>query len=128
MGKISVQNIINGLHFSWTSLKLDASAKHAEDSCRLGSIPSKIRWNWKELTSENKKVHLVGRIVRGKDQGGQCWHAVIVVPSKLENFKAAVDSGHLDVSDYGHSIFSGWGEDPPRETEKLWEPMDLLLG
>ena len=36
----------------------------------------------------------------------------------LNLIKAAVDS-HLDVSDYGHSIFSGWGEDPPRKTEKL---------
>ena len=81
-----------------------------EDSCRLGSIPFKIRWNWKELTSEDKKVHLVGWIVRGKDQERQCWHAVIVVPSKLENFKAAVESGHLDVSDYGNSIFIGGGK------------------
>ena len=75
-------------HHKRTTLFMDFTKARCfsktEDSCRLGSIPFKIRWNWKELTSEDKKVHLVGWIVRGKNQGRQCWHAVIVVPSKFD--------------------------------------------
>ena len=90
-----------------------------EDSCRLDSIPLTVRWNWKDLTNKNKKDHLEHWIARGKSQGRQAWHAVLVVEHKLEQFKAACESGTVDVADYGHIIFSGWGKDPPEETKKL---------
>ena len=57
------------------------------------------------------------RIVTGKDKGRQAWHVVIVVDSKLEKIKAA--HGQINAADYGHIIFSGWGEELPEETNKL---------
>jgi len=27
----------------------------------------------------------------------------------------------LNVTDYAHVVFSGYGKDPPAETEKLWK-------
>ena len=93
-----------------------------EDPCRLGRIPSTIRWNWKQLLIKDKRDHLDDClfIVRGKSGGRQCWHYVIVFEHQLEEFEAAVKTGHLDVADYGHVVFGGWGKDPPAETAKLW--------
>ena len=93
-----------------------------EELCRFNHIPSTIRWSWKLLTIEDKMDRLNDCLftVTGKDQGRKVWHFVIVFEHQIEEFKAAVRSGSLDVSDYGHVVFSGWGEDPPAETKKLW--------
>ena len=93
-----------------------------EDSCRLGRIPFTIKWNWKQLTHEDKKARLNDRLftVRGRDRGRKVWHFVIVIEHQLEEFEAAVRTGTVDVADYGHVVASGWGEDPPAETKKLW--------
>ena len=93
-----------------------------EDPCRLGHIPSTIRWNWKQLTIKDKRDCLNDRllIVRGTDRGRQVWHFVLVFEHQLEEFHAAVRTGTIDVADYGHVVASGWGEDPPAETKKLW--------
>ena len=40
---------------------------------------------------------------------------------QIKEFNAAVRSEHFDVADYGHVVASGWGEDPPAETIKLWK-------
>ena len=97
-----------------------------EASCQLDSIPLTVRWNWKDLTNKSKKNHLRAQIMRGKDQGRQCWYAVLVVEHKLEQFNAAF--GTVVLADYGHIIVSGWGEDPPEETKKLlktYEPTSI---
>ena len=94
----------------------------AKDPCRLDRIPSTIRWSWKQLTIKDSNACLNKRIliVRGKDQGRQAWYLAIVFEYQLEHFWAAIRSGHLHVADYGHIVNSGWGEDPPAETMKLW--------
>ena len=93
-----------------------------EASCRLHRIPSALRWNWKDLTIDDKYTRLNDRIriVRGKDKGRQAWHIAIVFEHQLEEFLAAIRTGNVDIAKYGHSIFSGWGKDPPAETRKLW--------
>ena len=93
-----------------------------EDPCRLGHIPSTIRWNWKQLSIKDKRDRLNDclLIVRGKDRGRQAWHFVIVFEHQLEEFWAAIRTGNVDVTKYGHCIFSGWGEGPSPETKKLW--------
>ena len=100
-----------------------------EESCRLHCIPSALRWNWKDLTITEKYARLNKRIliVRGKDKGRQCWHLAIVFEHQLEEFLAALKTGHIDIDKYGHSIFSGWGKDPPAETKKLWTTYGPIL-
>lgn len=100
-----------------------------EESCRLHRIPSALRWNWKDLTITEKYAHLNKRIliVRGKDKGRQCWHLAIVFEHQLEEFLAALKTGHIDIDKYGHSIFSGWGKDPLAETLKLWTTYGPIL-
>ena len=119
-----IKKDIGTIHYKQTTLFMDFTKARCysktEDSCRLPSIPLITRWSWKELTSEDKKKdHLLEYIVRGKNKERQCWHAVIVVDSKLKKFKAAMGSRYFDVADYGHVIFSGWGKDPPEKTDKL---------
>ena len=100
-----------------------------EESCRLHRIPSALRWNWKDLTINDKYTSLNKRIliVRGKDQGRQCWHLAIVFEHQLEEFLAAIRTGNVDIAKYGHSIFSGWGKDPLAETMKLWTTYGPIL-
>ena len=44
-----------------------------KESCRLGHIPSTIRWNWKQLTIKDKRDRLNDCLflVRGRDRGRQ---------------------------------------------------------
>ena len=95
-----------------------------EESCQLGCVPSALLWNWKDLTVNDKYMYarLNKRMltVRGKDRGRQCWHLAIVFEHQLEEFLVAIRTGTVDIAKYGHSIFSGWGKDPPAETMKLW--------
>ena len=94
----------------------------SEESCRLGCISSTVWWRWKHLTNEDENAHLSEHIwiVRGKDRGRPAWHLVIVHAHQFKEFWTAIDSGSLNVADYGHVVFSGWGEDPPAERKKLW--------
>ena len=57
-------------------------------------------------------------LVRGKDKGKPAWHYAIVDKEKVEQFKAAVAAGTVDVAKYGKIICSGWGENPPKEKTK----------
>ena len=100
-----------------------------EKSCRLHRIPSELRWNWKDLIIKDKYARLNNRIliVRGKDRGRQCWHLAIAFEHQLEEFLAALKTENADIAKYGHSIFSGWGEDPPTETKKLWTTYGPIL-
>ena len=55
-------------------------------------------------------------LVRGKDRGKNCWHYVLVDEDKVEQFKEKVKtSGNIDVANYGKTLYSGWGKDPPQE-------------
>ena len=56
--------------------------------------------------------------VRGKDRGRQAWHYVLVDKEKVEEFKAQVATGYIDVAEYGKVLHSGWGENPSKEIEE----------
>ena len=56
--------------------------------------------------------------VRGKDKDKPAWHYVLVDKEKVEQFKAKIKTGTIDVADYGKVLCSGWGEEPPKDKTK----------
>ena len=119
LGRRNVSATLTHLFIDFTKARCFSKPK---ESCQLDRIPSPIRWSWKDLTIDDKYARLNNRIriVRGKDQGRQTWHLAIVFEHHLEEFWAAIRTGTVDIAKYGHSIFRGWGEDPPADTMKLW--------
>ena len=65
---------------------------------------------WRDCLSNN--IHLL-RLVRGKEDGLQCWHYVLLHEEKVEEYKAQVATGTINISNYGTIIQSGVGKDPP---------------
>ena len=126
LGKLNVSATQTHLFVDFTKTRCFSKPK---ESCQLDRIPSPIRWSWKDLTINDKYAHLSNRIriVRGKDRGRQAWHLAIVFERQLEEFLAAARTGTVDIDKYGHSIFSGWGKDPPAETMKLWTTYGPIL-
>ena len=67
-------------------------------------------------------------LVRGKDEGRPAWHYVLVDKEKVEEFKAQVAAGTIDVTEYGQVLRSGWGENPSKEVAELTtEPFTSYL-
>lgn len=56
--------------------------------------------------------------VRGKDKGREAWHYVLVKKELEEIFRETVDTGTVDVAQFGFVIKSGWGKDPPEDLAK----------
>ena len=81
-------------------------SKTATKTCEVDST---CTWEDRILT-ELRLVYLV----RGKDRDRVAWHYVLVDRDKIEAFKAKVDTGTIDVADYGEVLYSGWGKDPPK--------------
>ena len=82
-------------------------SKTATETCEIDSTCT-----WEDRIFKTRLVHLV----RGKIRGSTVWHYVLVDEDKVEDFKAKVDTGTIDVADYGKTLYSGWGEDPPKDT------------
>ncbi len=57
-------------------------------------------------------------LVRGTDNGRKAWHYVLVDKLKLPIFLKKIETGSLDLADYGAVLASGWGEDPPESVKK----------
>ena len=60
------------------------------------------------------RLYLVCGIVKGKP----AWHYVMVEKQLLGLFLKRTKGGSLDVADFGKVIESGWGKDPPENTEE----------
>jgi hypothetical protein len=63
---------------------------------------------------QNSQGELV-YLVRGKHEGREAWHYVLVEKAKLPFFCAKVKSGALDVANYGKILHSGYGKNPPED-------------
>ena len=90
-----------------------------DESCR--SEEALKSWTWQDAVDGGlwSGVH----IVRGTDRGQPAWQFVLLSNKSeayKEQFLEAVNSGHIDVAEWGYSIESRWGEDPPQDLkEKL---------
>ena len=83
--------------------------------CRLPDIPAKCSWKWEGIIAlewEKGPIKLL-YLVRGKHEGREAWHYVLVERDLIDDFEEKVRSGTVNVSDYGYVIKSGWGKDPP---------------
>ena len=89
--------------------------------CQISSIPSRLRWNWKDIVDVERDNRPGSRVftVRGKDKGREAWHIVLVEKDLLKSFHETVSSGTVDVAKFGYVIKSGWGRDPPDDLIKL---------
>lgn len=71
--------------------------------------------NWIERTQRSRSDLVY--LVRGKDKGRKAWYYVLVDPMKLSLFLKKIETGSLNLEEYGEILISGWGTDPP-ETVK----------
>ncbi len=69
-------------------------------------------------------------LIRGKDNGREAWHYILVPIDKLADCRAQPAGSNIDVTDYGEIMkyrnhqgrtesTSGWGRDPPKMLE-IW--------
>ena len=108
--KLSDTQTVCGLDFTEiTCLQLEGPT----GPCQLLDIPAKYSWKWEDIVSSSL-VYLV----RGKDRGRPAWHFVLVERELKEDFKKAVNTRTVNVSKFGYVIKSGWGKDPPEDTQK----------
>ena len=83
--------------------------------CMLDSkSPSQMWEKWKYRA---KILGPLVYLVRGKDKGKPAWHYALIEEDKLNMFKDKVESGTVDVAEYGVVLKSGWGKDPPEEVK-----------
>ena len=84
--------------------------------CRLPDIPAKCSWKWEDIIAlelEKRPTKLLFT-VHGEDRGWDAWHIVLVERDLLDDYNnKIIQSGSIDVADYGYIIKSGWGKDPP---------------
>ena len=62
-----------------------------------------------------RRSHKLVYLVRGKDRGRDAWHYVLIDKRKEAAFKHAVQSGKVDVANFGDVLYSGWGKNPPED-------------
>ena len=88
--------------------------KLPEEECAL--IPN--------FTFQEKRTRKRIHTVKGTDRGRRAWHVVLLVddPETIRIFKQnsqGENAGTLpiDVTDFGLTLKSGWGQDPPQDVE-----------
>ena len=82
-------------------------SKTAPETCEIDSTCT-----WEDrIFNKYYRVHLV----HNEDKGFPCWHYVLVDEDKLLAFKAKMITGKIDVAEYGTVLYSGWGQDPPKD-------------
>ena len=81
-------------------------SKTDAETCEI--VDSKCTWEDRIFY----KGHLVF-LVHGKDRDKPVWHYVLLDnEDKVEGFKAKVNTGIIDIADYGKVLHSGWGYNP----------------
>ena len=77
-------------------------------------LESEADVNMKYNENANERIYLV----RGKNRGKPRWHYVQVEKALLPLFLRRTNGGSLHVADFGLTLTSGWGEDPPENVRK----------
>ena len=76
-------------------------------SCEINS-------KWKDHLLEGSRLFLV----RGLDRGRKAWHYLLVDEDKLDAYNAIFSDEsrpRFDCAKYGKVLYSGWGEEPPKD-------------
>ena len=90
-----------------------------QGECKWLLIPEGTDWSWSQLVDSIQRRNIINRIylIRGKVKGKQAWHYVLVKSHLLKKIEDQTASGTVNVADYGHVLYSGWGTDPPESTK-----------
>ena len=83
--------------------------KRSDEKCE---VPPHHTWVDRIITGHH--IYLV----KGKERSRPRRHYVLVDKEKVEEFKAQVATGTIDVAEYGKILFSGWGENPSKEIDE----------
>ena len=75
-------------------------------------------WSWNDAFVHGGTLKRRLYLVRGKDRGRPAWHYVLVRTESIGEFLKRIDSGTVDVANYGKVITSGWGTDPPENIKQ----------
>jgi hypothetical protein len=62
-------------------------------------------------------------LTRGKSGQAHTWYYVKVNKLKLPLYSHALQSGNMNVSDFGEVLFSGWGKNPPDSVRRKIDEM-----
>ena len=82
-------------------------SKTAVETCEIDSMCT-----WEDrIFNKYYRTYLV----HDENNGFPCWHYVLVDEDKLEAFKTKLIAGKLNVAEYGTVLYSGWGDDPPKD-------------
>ena len=100
----------SGQNLCYSDFRSIRCSKKASEPCELNELSFK----WEDRLLKGDRIYLV----RGKDKGKQAWHYVLVDEDKIEAFNAMVNTGTIDVADYGTVLHSGWGQDPPKDIKR----------
>ena len=106
----SMKEMESGQSPCYSDFRSIRCSKKASEPCELNDQSFK----WEDRLLKGNQIYLV----RGKDRDKQAWHYVLVDEDKIEAFNAKVKSGNIDVADYGTVLYSGWGQDPPKDTKR----------
>ena len=69
-----------------------------------------------QLPQENWQTWNRIRTIRGKERGRKAWHIVLTKYDEISvHMDIQIQSGHMDITDYGKILKSGWGEGPTVE-------------
>jgi hypothetical protein len=63
---------------------------------------------------KSAKANRLNLVLTKTKEGQPAWWYVLVDAPKLDAFYAAMESGGVDLADYGKIVKSGYGEEPPR--------------
>ena len=83
-------------------------SKTATETCEIDST-----FTWEDrIFCKSNLVYLVQ--ICDEDRGKPVWYYVLVDEDKVEDFETKFKHGTIYVADYGTVLYSGWGQDPPK--------------
>ncbi|MEZ6139724.1 MAG: hypothetical protein R3B84_04050 [Zavarzinella sp.] len=67
----------------------------------------------------SKRTDLIYVIRGNNSRGERVWYYVQVLPPKLKEFKVALESGNLKVTEFAKILYHGVGENPTEEVRQI---------
>ena len=89
-----------------------------EEPCKIDQIPNRVRWTWKDLADQHRRLQKrLFRIWETKE-GRPYWRFCLIYDDKFEEFCTTNRQKGSDY--YGYTVFSGFGDTPPDDISRLF--------
>ena len=104
--KVAEDQHVRGIDSTWVM----CGQKSIDDECEC--LPGAT---WQRWSARNRI-----KTVRGKDRGRKAWYMTLLVDddATIIQYLEKVESGNVDVQNYGLKMKSGWGEGPSEEEKQ----------